>query len=320
MKIGDIWVNSWNYEAEILSTEGQKATVKFVDSGNVYSFFKHNIRSGRFSDKIKRKEIKEAKDLAMLSRKKNKRIMGVGYQGEGKYSLHKNPEYHLLWSSMLQRVYSKKRESSLRYYKDVSVDESWHDFQKFCEDIQELPGFDLWSRFEKGPGGRNLYSLDKDMLSEDSKIYSKETCHFITTTENVQEARGDGQGCTTYYLLKDGEVITVVNLIAWCEENNIPLQGMRFMLCGGSKSSSGYVRYTPEISIEDHPKPSEKSVSKREEFLGKEFMTTKSGICVVIEYRKATDVSVLFPETGSVVKTSIYSLKNGNVLDPLRKN
>lgn len=102
-----------------------------------------------------------------------KSVYGVGYLGEssiydedGRIRL----SYHK-WSGMLGRCYSDKNKA----YKNVSVCEEWHNYSNFKK----------W--FDK-----NYYKIhneqmdiDKDILSENSKIYSPETCLIIPHYLNV---------------------------------------------------------------------------------------------------------------------------------------
>lgn len=86
---------------------------------------------------------------------------------------------------MIRRCYSEKFLNEYPSYKGVTVCERWHNFQKFCEDIKCLRGYDEW-KSELG------YELDKDILCDKlniyPKIYSPETCMFISKKENVSES------------------------------------------------------------------------------------------------------------------------------------
>lgn len=111
------------------------------------------------------------------------RYFNVGFMGEGKYrgskDKYKNKEY-LLWKNMLSRCYNPSGDYFYLYGgKGVTVDERWHNFQNFCEDIQHLEGYDEWKNKQ------NSYdsTLDKDKYSKECKIYSKDTCWFTNMTE-----------------------------------------------------------------------------------------------------------------------------------------
>jgi len=70
-------------------------------------------------------------------------------------------------------------------YKNVTVCDRWHCFQNFCEDVLLLQGYNKW---KEGIG----YELDKDTLCEKMniipKIYSPETCIFISRKDNLSES------------------------------------------------------------------------------------------------------------------------------------
>ena len=112
-------------------------------------------------------------------------VCGIGYVGQGKwlpkYNGKETKEYSI-WKAMITRCYSKNFHIKNPAYIDVIVCDRWHCFQNFCEDIQLLDGYSKWIN--------NIgYELDKDILCERlnviSKIYSPETCIFISKKDNV---------------------------------------------------------------------------------------------------------------------------------------
>ena len=62
----------------------------------------------------------------------------------------------------------------------VTVAPEWHRLKGFLEDFDSLPG---WNEEDFLAG--NL-QLDKDIKVRDSKIYSKDTCMWVTPEENVK--------------------------------------------------------------------------------------------------------------------------------------
>lgn len=111
-------------------------------------------------------------------------VYNVGYLGEGQWNSgtsNKHTKEYEIWKKMLQRCYDKRYYEKQPTYKEVIVDERWFNFQNFCEDIQELKGYKDWKN------NRN-FELDKDILCNkmniDPKIYSKDTCLFISKKEN----------------------------------------------------------------------------------------------------------------------------------------
>ena len=78
--------------------------------------------------------------------------------------------YYRKWQDMLMRCYSTKFKEKNPTYKGCSVSEEWLTFSNFRKwmDSQD---------FERN-------QLDKDLLFEGNKIYSAETCVFVTRGVN----------------------------------------------------------------------------------------------------------------------------------------
>ena len=113
-------------------------------------------------------------------------LFNIGFVGEGKYnSTYQNDSYYSTWRSMLSRCYNSKDKGYKHYGgKGVTVDERWYNFQNFCDDIQQLEGYDEWKSKNKG----YEWQLDKDKKQQgvENKIYSKDTCLFVTVKENIR--------------------------------------------------------------------------------------------------------------------------------------
>ncbi len=102
-------------------------------------------------------------------------VCSVGFVGIGKFSRASNEKEYTTWYDMIYRCYS----GELPTYTKVDVCPTWHNFQTFCADIQELKGYNEW----KTASGMEL---DKDLLSEEiNKIYSRDTCQFICKIDNL---------------------------------------------------------------------------------------------------------------------------------------
>jgi hypothetical protein len=78
--------------------------------------------------------------------------------------------YYRTWKDMLQRCYSDKYQERRPTYKGCSVSEEWLTFSVFKSWMEEQD----WE-------GKQL---DKDLLFEGNKVYSKETCVFVTQKVN----------------------------------------------------------------------------------------------------------------------------------------
>ena len=78
--------------------------------------------------------------------------------------------YHRTWKSMLQRCYSSKFQERNPAYIGCSVSEEWLTFSNFKR----------WMECQDFEGKQ----LDKDLLFEGNKVYSKETCVFVSGMVN----------------------------------------------------------------------------------------------------------------------------------------
>lgn len=78
--------------------------------------------------------------------------------------------YYQAWADMLNRCYSTKYQNRQPTYKGCSVSEEWHTFSVFKN----------WMEKQDWEGNH----LDKDLLFEGNKIYSQETCCFVTRMVN----------------------------------------------------------------------------------------------------------------------------------------
>ena len=79
--------------------------------------------------------------------------------------------YHRTWKDMLKRCYSTKFQERWPTYKGCSVSEEWLRFSNFK----------MWMEKQDWEG----LQLDKDLLFEGNKVYSKETCTFVTRGVNL---------------------------------------------------------------------------------------------------------------------------------------
>jgi len=78
--------------------------------------------------------------------------------------------YYMTWNNMLKRCYSAKYQERKPTYKGCSVSEEWLTFSNFKR----------WMERQDFEGKH----LDKDLLLEGNKIYSYETCAFVSGMVN----------------------------------------------------------------------------------------------------------------------------------------
>lgn len=79
--------------------------------------------------------------------------------------------YYDVWASMLQRCYSPVLHKKRPTYKGCEVSEDWKTFMNFRS----------WMMFQDWRGN----DLDKDLLVPGNKIYSPETCVFVSQHVNT---------------------------------------------------------------------------------------------------------------------------------------
>lgn len=110
------------------------------------------------------------------------RIDGVGYFGEGVKVTHDKREYNI-WRKMISRCYNKL-DPAYEFYGGigVSVDPRWFDFSVFVKDIKSIDGYQSMINDPIN------YAIDKDLkqlqIPKEQRIYSKDTCTFITKSDN----------------------------------------------------------------------------------------------------------------------------------------
>ena len=163
---GSKWETNNYGKIEIIGRGEEKGyyICKFED-GNVFSFPSKHIRTG------------SVKNLYHPS------VYGIGYMGVGKNKSSinkKTTKEYSVWQGLFERCYSPSNIIKNQSYIDCTVDKRWHNFQNFCEDIRSLEGYTEWKNSTKS----REYSLDKDKKIKGNRIYSKDTCVFITSSEN----------------------------------------------------------------------------------------------------------------------------------------
>lgn len=96
----------------------------------------------------------------------------IGYvNGKQKQKLIWECPYYRVWGSMIQRCYSAKYQEKQPTYKGCTVSDEWLTFSVFKS----------WMENQDFEGKQ----LDKDLLFEGNKIYSAETCIFVSSVVNT---------------------------------------------------------------------------------------------------------------------------------------
>lgn len=100
-----------------------------------------------------------------------KKYEEFGYEdGKQKSKLIWSCPYHETWTSMLRRCYSVKYQDRFPTYKDCTVSDEWLSFSNFRS----------WMMTQNWEGKE----LDKDLLIKGNKIYSPDTCVFVSQAVN----------------------------------------------------------------------------------------------------------------------------------------
>lgn len=155
---------------------------------------------------------------------------GVGFLGVGEHKTSINgretPHYKA-WKNMLARCYDDNTQSKNPTYIGCSVCNEWLSFQVFSD----------WYLRNKPSGN---YHLDKDTKVIGNKLYSPETCLFITASENTKAAHGV-HGRVVKVISPAGDEVDVLAIDAFCKKNGISHSSFRrAMKSGNCKNLKGW--------------------------------------------------------------------------------
>ena len=149
-----------------------------------------------------------------------------GYLGEGRWKFYINQkptkEYRL-FLNILNRCYNPNANAYSEYGgQGVTLSSDLFNFQNFCNMISHLPHYEDWKSDQSGD-----WQIDKDLLCDklniDPKIYSSETCCFITRQENISERnkRVSVTGKTYIGISPTGEKYEFANIKQFSREHNL---------------------------------------------------------------------------------------------------
>lgn len=155
-KVGEIHITTEGYTTTIIKSSGwNDCDIQFENGVILKSRCYQHIKRGNIKNPL------------------HKYLYGVGYMGIGKYSDFTDErlkKIRTVWCKMFTRSYCPKYKERQPTYKDCSVDGRWHCFQDFAEWCEE--------NYTEG------WHLDKDLLNDDIKIYSPDTCTFVPQVIN----------------------------------------------------------------------------------------------------------------------------------------
>lgn len=163
-------------------------------------------------------------------------VNGVGFIGDGSHKVSVNcvqTKAYEVWSGMISRCYSKKTQERQPSYIGCTVCREWHNFQNFAEwfDGNYIDGM----------------CLDKDIRVKGNKVYSPDTCKFVTKSENTIAATA-----RSFCLASpDGLVVNVFNMAKFCRDNNLTSRAMSKVISGEQKHHKGWSIYMEELTCKE---------------------------------------------------------------------
>lgn len=149
--------------SDIKNKRGQTQYLCVFDSGWECYAMSSDIRKGKVKDML------------------YPTVHNVGMLGFSGRRAKEQGRSYFLWLGMIRRCY----DPSAPFYKwyggrGVTVCERWKRFDYFLADYKSIPGFNQ-ELFEAGE-----LELDKDLIDPNKKVYSPETCSFVTHRENLE--------------------------------------------------------------------------------------------------------------------------------------
>lgn len=178
--VGSIWESNTSGKFKILGKLDRERSLCLEGKSKNHNYFLVEFLENGFKTVASTTSLSDGKVLnPFMSQSVTGGYLGLGYN---KSSKHKDSQEYYTWKGMLGRCYSLTEQERCPSYKGVLVSPRWFNFSTFCKDIKLLPNHDLWK------ADRGKYHLDKDMLSDDFKIYSRYTCHFVLAEDNRSES------------------------------------------------------------------------------------------------------------------------------------
>lgn len=156
--VGAILTNNQGNNLRVLSIKGSNVRVVFQGTDTNKVVQKHHLREGK------------AKDPYAPSK--------YGIASLGVVKNYPKEDYKR-WENMIERCY---RNGGVGNYKDCTVCEDWLVFEYFYRDIQTMENYGL----------PNMH-LDKDLKILGNKVYSLNSCQFISDVQNSSKGSFTGR-------------------------------------------------------------------------------------------------------------------------------
>jgi len=211
IQIGKTYQTKYNGDLTVVGyIDAMHVDIEFNDTGYRNTVQASKIRNGDVRDKPK------------------PRSHGVGYIGDGAHQAKvrgKNTKAYDTWNNMIERCYSFKSHAKRPTYEDCSVVDEWHNFQVFAD----------WFELNYIEG----MQIDKDIRVKGNKVYSPETCKFVSAKENSIEASAKHYS----FVSPEGNRVQVYNLNQFCRDNNLCRTGMGRVYKDRQPRHKGWTKY-----------------------------------------------------------------------------
>ena len=161
-----------------------------------------------------------------------KSVCGVACTGDIKTKGKFKP-YYSIWHDMINRCYNPhdKRASA---YANATVAPEWLVFERFYEDVSSIDGFDD----EKIRNGELVLDKDSKQRGLERKVYSKDTCVWLTKAENNKIQ--DGQQKPFIGISPDGTKHRSTNITEFAKEHGLDRKHISGILHGRGKTTKGW--------------------------------------------------------------------------------
>jgi hypothetical protein len=217
VEIGDTFETKKNGTFEVISDSKRNRhyLIKFKDTGYIKEVRIDFIKSGYIKDWIRPSRF------------------GVGYIGLGTYASFdkdgKALQCAVTWKSMLERCYCPKYQKKTPTYVGCTVAQEWHNYQVFAK----------WFYENYPKDNEEIYQLDKDFKVKGNKLYSPDTCTFLTKFDNIRIS----QEKDYIFVNPEGEVVRITNITEYCKERNLTRENMGKVHRGERPRHKGWTKY-----------------------------------------------------------------------------
>lgn len=215
LKIGSFYESNQCGRVEILNQVSDRYySIKFENTGTIINSREDAIKNGCIRD-----------PYAPLK-------CGVGCIGnistKGKYK-----PYYDVWQSMIDCCYNPNNKNALSY-KNVTVCDEWLTFENFYNDCHNIDGFNQ----EKFDSRDIVLDKDKKQRHKKEKIYSVETCTWISLNENstIQDCQ---MNCFKA-ISPEGKEYISDNISAFAREHGLERKHISGVLHGRAKSTNNW--------------------------------------------------------------------------------